>query len=227
MLAAVFVQGGVACDPYYRSFTCAPLSREERSSALAPYRGSLQADRLKLAGSANWDPSDYIEDALYMAFREPDSLELSWVPDPGPQDVPLWHSESAAGLLKVMLLWDSRSLLRLSSQGPPSSRPYEAVRLFNHRQTDRPQAWPQLGRGAGPTVTQKVQGRTVEHVPLFWWLMGLDAPLECCCWRCLAPGCGSLYSRDMDHDSMNPQMLPPGHYGLAAKVTLFHKLCIK
>ena len=126
-LSSDFALRRVSCDPYSRTFTCAAMSPEDRASALSPYR-SLQADRLKLSGSANWDPTEYLENSLFMAFREPASLELPCVPEPGPQDVPLGHSESPSELHKLALLWDSQFLLRLSSKGPPA---HKAVRLFN------------------------------------------------------------------------------------------------
>ncbi|CAE7800728.1 unnamed protein product, partial [Symbiodinium sp. CCMP2456] len=128
-----FARGVVLCDPYSQTFSAARMTPDERLSALMPYR-SFDASRLKLSGSANWD----LEDALYLAFREPESLETFDVLDPGPQDAPLSAAERPAELLKVARLWDARSLLRLSSVGP--RRPYKGVRLFNapkNSSTDR------------------------------------------------------------------------------------------
>ena len=96
---------GVTSDPYTRAFTCEALSPEERSAALSPYR-SLQATRLKLTGTANWDPLP--RGFPLLDFREPDSLELAFVPEPGPLDVPLCPKECPDELLKVAKLWDSR-----------------------------------------------------------------------------------------------------------------------
>ena len=132
-LSQEFARGVVLCDPYSQTFSAARMTPDERLSALMPYR-SFDASRLKLSGSANWD----LEDALYLAFREPESLETFDVLDPGPQDAPLSAAERPAELLKVARLWDARSLLRLSSVGP--RRPYKGVRLFNalkNSSTDR------------------------------------------------------------------------------------------
>ena len=46
---------------------------------LKPYR-SLDAGRLKLSGLGHWDPVDYLDDALRMAYVEPDSLLTGSVP---------------------------------------------------------------------------------------------------------------------------------------------------
>ena len=70
---------GLASDGYGPAFPGASLSEEQRGAALAPYR-NLDADRLKLSGRANWDPSPYLHDALYLAFREPDSLLRPVIP---------------------------------------------------------------------------------------------------------------------------------------------------
>eukprot|EP00439_Symbiodinium_sp_Y106_P083308 s433_g23.t1 len=52
-------------------------------SLFRPFRPSLAPLYLD-QGSANWDPFDYIEDSLLLAFRN--SPELPFVPEPGPQD---------------------------------------------------------------------------------------------------------------------------------------------
>ncbi|CAE7218280.1 unnamed protein product [Symbiodinium microadriaticum] len=121
---------GLASDGYGPAFPGASLSEEQRGAALAPYR-SLDADRLKLSGKANWDPSPYLHDALYLAFREPDSLLRPVIPKPSRAEVPASPEHEVGQLCKVAGLWDANDLLFLSSEGPSAERPYEAVRLFN------------------------------------------------------------------------------------------------
>ncbi|CAE7249345.1 FUBP3, partial [Symbiodinium necroappetens] len=121
---------GLASDGYGPAFPGASLSEEQRGAALAPYR-NLDADRLKLSGKANWDPSPYLHDALYLAFREPDSLLRPVIPKPSRAEVPASPEHDTGQLCKVAGLWDANDLLFLSPEGPPAERPYEAVRLFN------------------------------------------------------------------------------------------------
>ena len=112
---------GLASDGYGPAFPGASLSEEQRGAALAPYR-SLDADRLKLP---------YLHDALYLAFREPDSLLRPVIPKPSRAEVPASSEHDTGQLCKVASLWDANDLLFLSPEGSPAGRPYEAVRLFN------------------------------------------------------------------------------------------------
>ena len=130
---------GPSFDPYGPAFPGVTQTSEEKEAALSPYR-SLQVERLKLSGQGNWDPSPYLDPSLYLAFREPNSLVLEEVAPPGRADVPLLNQEKVPELEKVALLWDARRLLVLHDAGPPLSRPYEGVRLFNalkNETTDR------------------------------------------------------------------------------------------
>ena len=121
---------GPVSDPYGPAFPGVSPSPAERRAALSPYQ-SLCADRLKLSGKANWDPTPFLEDSLYLAFREPQSLLLPQVPEPSPSDIPSSCPTPAAELEKVARLWDRNGLLVLCTEGPPPERPYEGVRLFN------------------------------------------------------------------------------------------------
>ena len=129
-LSKELTYSGLASDGYGPAFPGATLSAEQRGAALAPYR-SLDADRLKLSGRANWDPSPFLHDALYLAFREPDSLLRSSIPEPSRAEVPASSAHDVEQLCKVAKIWDANDLLFLSSEGPSAERPYEAVRLFN------------------------------------------------------------------------------------------------
>ena len=86
-LSKELAYSGLAADGYGPAFPGATLSSEQREAALAPYR-NLDADRLKLSGRAGWDPTPYLHDSLYLAFREPDSLLRPSIPTPTRADVP-------------------------------------------------------------------------------------------------------------------------------------------
>ena len=66
---------GPSFDRYGPAFPGLPLDEQSSFDALHPYRG-LDPTRLKLAGKANWDPSEYLDDLFYLPFREPQSILL-------------------------------------------------------------------------------------------------------------------------------------------------------
>ncbi|CAE7291740.1 unnamed protein product, partial [Symbiodinium sp. CCMP2456] len=117
------------CDPYGPAFPQIRMTEEEKTKALHPYT-DLNPARLKLSGSGQWDPSPFLEDSLYLAFREPQSLLLSHIVPPGPGDVPLPCTDEER-TFQLCKIWDAQGLLRLASSGPPEDRPYEAVKIFN------------------------------------------------------------------------------------------------
>ena len=128
---------GPSFDRYGPSFPGLPLDQQIAFDALHPYRG-LDPSRLKLAGRANWDPSDFLDDLFYMPFREPQVLLLPHVGPPGAYEVPDISRELPSRVLALAKLWDSFGLLRLSRDGPET--PDQAVRIFNaakNRATDR------------------------------------------------------------------------------------------
>ena len=73
---------GLAGDSYTKGLPGADGGLAERASVptmpgkaeeLLPYR-PLCPSRLKITGTAAWDPSEFLDDALWMAFQEPASL---------------------------------------------------------------------------------------------------------------------------------------------------------
>ena len=134
-----FTALGPSCDPYGPAFPGVRPSAEDNFAALHPYK-DLDANRLVLSGEANWDPSDFLDDSLYLSYREPQSLLRACIPPPPRGEVPDLTREDPRQVLALARLWDSKSLLRLSLTGPPQERPWEAVRVFNaakNASTDR------------------------------------------------------------------------------------------
>ncbi|OLP96890.1 hypothetical protein AK812_SmicGene20848 [Symbiodinium microadriaticum] len=114
-----------------------PMDQQDAFDALHPYR-ALDPDRLKLAGRANWDPTEYLDDLFYLPFREPQSILLPDVGPPASFEVPDISREVPSRVLGLAKLWDRFGLLRLSADGPASAD--QAVRIFNaakNRDTDR------------------------------------------------------------------------------------------
>ncbi|CAE7487524.1 unnamed protein product [Symbiodinium sp. KB8] len=113
------------------------MDQQDAFDALHPYR-ALDPDRLKLAGRANWDPTEYLDDLFYLPFREPQSILLPDVGPPASFEVPDISREVPSRVLGLAKLWDRFGLLRLSADGPASAD--QAVRIFNaakNRDTDR------------------------------------------------------------------------------------------
>ena len=73
---------GPGADPYSRTFPGREVPVDNSAEeCLEPYR-SLDADRLKLSGTGEWDPTPFLGDTLCMAFRNPDCSSLTWTTQP-------------------------------------------------------------------------------------------------------------------------------------------------
>ncbi len=77
---------------------------------LIPYR-PLDAERIKLTGSANWDCSPYLSDLLYLPFVEPRINMFDILPPAG--SFPDVRGSDGAQEHALCLVWDARSLLHL------------------------------------------------------------------------------------------------------------------
>ncbi|CAE7042221.1 unnamed protein product [Symbiodinium sp. CCMP2592] len=162
------------CDPCGPAFPGIAMSSEDQAKALEPYR-CLDPGRLKLSGRGQWDPTPYLDDALYLAFREPQSLLLPAPGRPGKGDVPDLGRESGDAVLQLALLWDRNDLL-LSQEGPPAERPYEGVRVFNalkDAHTDR-----QIADRRGRNWVEGTIPTPSKHIPLGTALLSLELKPE-------------------------------------------------
>ena len=136
---------GIGGDAYSRTFPgaeagfgyVATVERDlERAEELRPYR-SLEPSRLKLSGTASWDPEPYLSDMLWMAFTEPDSLR--WASYERSENVPDLSKEDYGLTKDLALLWDINGLLFL--RDPPEEVDKDlSMRFFNcykNSDTDR------------------------------------------------------------------------------------------
>ena len=96
----------------------------EKFSPTNPYR-SLDASRLKITGSGNWDMQEFLEDTLWLPFQDPAILAthepVSWA---GP-DI---KREKKQEYLKLAKIWDSRGLLAAFPENSSFGLP---CRVFN------------------------------------------------------------------------------------------------
>eukprot|EP00435_Cladocopium_sp_Y103_P040350 s366_g11.t1 len=129
---------GLAGDAYMRGFPGVDGGLQElakvpvdktRDDSLVPYR-ALDAGRLKITGTAAWDPSAFLTDEFWLAFHEPDSLK--WTDEPPTEDFPCLEKEDYDAVLELVKLWDVRGLVCFKD-APLSddwSR-YGDIRFFN------------------------------------------------------------------------------------------------
>ena len=128
---------GLAGD-VYSGFQGAPGGFEEhvvvpfdltRAEELRPYR-SLDPDRLKLSGRAQWDPSPHLPPDLWMAFNEPDSL--LWTNEFDTSQLPCLDREDPEKVLKLALLWDINGLLHLRDRPLREAMIPSCIKVFNN-----------------------------------------------------------------------------------------------
>lgn len=100
----------------------------DKAPELTPYK-SLQPDRLKITGSGEWDPSEFLSDPLWLAFCEPESLR--WSPKVLSDDVPDLSKERYDDVLQLMKIWDAKGLLFLRDTPLPEHDACLAMRFFN------------------------------------------------------------------------------------------------
>ena len=92
----------------------------------SPY-SSLNASRLKITGTGQWDLAEFLDDELWLPFLEPKVLKHGKkFPD---SDVPNLKRESRSDNLLLARLWDSRGLLKLFP-APPKDELF--CRVFNN-----------------------------------------------------------------------------------------------
>ncbi|CAK9017495.1 Lysine-specific demethylase JMJ30 (AtJMJ30) (JmjC domain-containing protein 30) (Jumonji domain-containing protein 5) (AtJMJD5) [Durusdinium trenchii] len=69
-LSVALTAMGPSCNPYDRSFDGFEVLPDTEADELKPYR-NLDSSRLVLTGRGAWDATEYLEDELVLAYREP------------------------------------------------------------------------------------------------------------------------------------------------------------
>ena len=92
--------------------------RTDGPDCLRPYR-PLDAEGIVLHGSGNWDPTPYLPTSMRLAYLEPSILEtFGGTGAPAPS----FDQESPDMLLRLLKIWDARSLLQLKPGPLPDRR---------------------------------------------------------------------------------------------------------
>eukprot|EP00435_Cladocopium_sp_Y103_P035124 s3074_g9.t1 len=102
---------GFSSNPYHEEAAGISIPKDNSwDPRLKPYK-SLDASRLKISGTGAWDAAQYIEDELWMAYVEPQVIELDQpVCERG---VPNLEEESRSAVLALLQRWDENNLLEL------------------------------------------------------------------------------------------------------------------
>ena len=96
---------------------------------LMPYR-ELDASRLKIVGTGEWDCRPYLDDLFYMPFVDPiiNTFDIKC-----PRSIaPDFSRSSAEGTMALCKLWDARSLLRLFHVDEAPTEVTKYVKVFNN-----------------------------------------------------------------------------------------------
>jgi len=106
-----------------------PVSIVNDKDQLVPYR-QLDASRLKIVGSGNWDCRPFLDELFYMPFVEPaiNTYDIE-CPRRFAPDLSRCDPDETLALCRV---WDAKNLLRLFhvDEAPVSKKKY--VKVFNN-----------------------------------------------------------------------------------------------
>lgn len=76
---------------------------------------------MKLVGDASWDIARYLDDELWLPFKEPMILRHGF--EVSGDDVPNFLHESVEENLRLAKLWSAKGLLALFDREPPGQLP--------------------------------------------------------------------------------------------------------
>ena len=125
-LSDALTELGPSCNPYDKFFPGRTVDvRNEVLEELVPFR-DLCPERLKISGTASWDPSPFLTEEFYMAFRDPYLIKASRLPEVGtyPQ-----CRDSPSSVGHLARLWDVRGLLFIHDGR--EYEPFSAKTLFD------------------------------------------------------------------------------------------------
>ena len=127
---------GLAGAPYSRSFQGREVKVDDTAAPeLEPYR-SLDAGRLKLSGVGNWNPTEFLDDYLIMAYKEKGSLLISPPRLPGQGDAPVLN-DTEDEVVRLAEVWDGLGLLELHRFDVPDSQKVKIFNVYKNESTDR------------------------------------------------------------------------------------------
>jgi len=120
---------GLSCSPYSEVRTDVQVGiNNEGFPQLQPF-SNLKPERLKITGRGQWDASSFIEPELYMAFMEPQVIELeSPVYDRGR---PNFLADEPSTVFELFRRWDDLGLLVLHPRSHITTGDAARAKVFN------------------------------------------------------------------------------------------------
>ena len=118
---------GPSCNPYDKVFNGFEVAPTTDAEELKPYR-NLDAKRLVLTGRGAWDATEFLQDELVLAFREPASLLFT--DEPLQEDVPL-ITDDPSEIVALASVWDKQGLLFIHDGRAFDEHPECYTRIFN------------------------------------------------------------------------------------------------
>eukprot|EP00435_Cladocopium_sp_Y103_P060225 s990_g22.t1 len=132
-LSGLITAFGMSGHGYSKSFAgvVEVPARDKAINEIIPY-SDLQASRLRIYGTGQWDVTSHLADDLVMAYREPRSLlaDLSLGPHPLCRD-------SAEEVARLAHLWDKAGLLRLHQNHRPLGSLVKIFNCYKNEEVDR------------------------------------------------------------------------------------------
>ena len=151
---------GIGGSMYHSGGEGKPVSIVNDKDQLVPYR-QLDASRLKIVGSGNWDCRPFLDELFYMPFVEP-AINTYDIECPGrfAPDLSRCDPDETLALCRV---WDAKNLLRLFhvDEAPVSKKKY--VKVFNNYKgpgTDR-----QIGDRRGANYSEGMLAGVSQRLP--------------------------------------------------------------
>ena len=131
-------QLGLTNSPYHKDAVSIQVPKDDSwDPKLKPF-SALNPERLKITGKGQWDAQRYLSDELWMAYVEPQILELDRCDVS--RGLPALDSEDPEVVLRLLKKWDQLDLLELHSVKNCSDGPEGKVKIFNamkNTETDR------------------------------------------------------------------------------------------
>ena len=133
-LSDFFTRHGLSGSAYESGLEAAVQSGEgldvdlSRAKELTPYR-PLDPTRLKLAGTAQWSPLDFLEDDLWLPLVEPQVL--LWTKTFDNDDLPKLNKEDPEKVIAPAKVWEVNGLLHFSPKPIDDEMKPSCLRVFN------------------------------------------------------------------------------------------------
>ena len=120
---------GLQSSPYTRGPKKHPVPPDNsKFPQLNPF-SNLNPSRLKISGRGQWQAADFLDPEFYLAFQEPQSIELSTpVFERG---LPNFGVDSADTVKQLFLKWDELDLLMLHPKSSITTGESGRVKIFN------------------------------------------------------------------------------------------------